>query len=249
MRINKFLAQHTELSRRKADQAISDGIVTINGEVAKVGDTVKPTSTICLNGVEIIHSNPDKKIILLDKPVGYVCSRDGQGSPTVYELLSDNDRQLNLKIAGRLDKDSSGLVIMTNDGDLLNELTHPSNNKEKVYQVILDKELSTKHINILTSTGVDIGDPRPSKMQIRRLELGNPKLEDLEFKQQKKQQIDTTQQGSQLSKLRTKNSEPKTPTYEVILSEGRNRQIRRTFATIGYKVLKLHRTQIADYRL
>jgi len=116
----------------------------------------------------------------------------------------------NLNIAGRLDKDSSGLVVMTNDGSLLNELTHPSNNKEKAYIVSIDKTLWPEDQKKLLS-GADIGDERPSK-----------------FKRLRKQSEKT---------------------YEIILEEGRNRQIRRAFESLGYQVTKLHREQLGRFRL
>ncbi len=209
MRLNKFLAKHTDLSRRKADEAISNGHVTIDGKIAVLGNEVKPTSVICLNGVEIVPKATESRVLLLNKPVGYVCSRDGQGSPTVFDLVGGDTTGLN--VAGRLDKDSSGLVILTNDGELLNELTHPSRNKQKLYEVTLDHEISAKHVNMLTSSGVDIGDERLSKFD-------------------------------KLTRL-------KPYTYEVCLSEGRNRQIRRTFAALDYEVKTLHRTQIGEYSL
>lgn len=209
MRLNKYLSTYTDLSRRKADEVIAQGHVSVDGVVATVGNDVKPTSVVSLNGVEIIPTKEEPYVVLVNKPVGYVCSKDGQGSPSVYELVEQKDRNLN--IAGRLDKDSSGLVILTNDGKLLNKLTHPSFNKEKVYEVELDKELPTKHVIMLTSEGVDIGDKRRSTF--KSLESAGDK------------------------------------TYRVVLTEGRNRQIRRSFDALGYSVRKLHRTAIGEYSL
>jgi pseudouridine synthase len=160
MRLNKFLAENTDLSRRKADSAIENGRVKVNGEVAKLGKTLSELDTVSIDGSKISVSTKKHTTILLNKPVGYVCSKDGQGSKTVYDLLPEEYRSLN--IAGRLDKDSSGLVILTNDGQLLNTLTHPSNNKEKIYEVTVNKELTTEDLELL-KTGVDIGEDRPSK--------------------------------------------------------------------------------------
>lgn len=161
MRLNKYLAENTDLSRRKSDVEISNGHVKVNGTVATLGTTVTPDKdTVELNGITI-EPKSDKNFttIILNKPVGYVCSKNGQGSPTIYELLPSEHRNLN--IAGRLDKDSSGLVVLTNDGNLLNELTHPSNNKEKIYKVNTDRDLTETEMSELT-TGVDIGDSRLS---------------------------------------------------------------------------------------
>lgn len=159
MRLNKYLAQHTSLSRRKADEAIKNGQITIDGKVAELGNEVNSKSVITVNGVKLTSKNTKRKVVLIDKPVGYVCSKDGQGSPSIYELLAPSDQNLN--IAGRLDKDSSGLVLFTNDGEFLNSLTHPSHGKTKKYEIVTKKPLSSEDIKQLVK-GVDIGDSRPS---------------------------------------------------------------------------------------
>lgn len=162
MRLNKFLAENTDLSRRKADSAIESGRVEVNNEQAVLGTMVGPEDSVNLDGKVIVGLDKESLTILINKPVGYVCSKDGQGAKTIYDLLPEKYASLN--IAGRLDKDSSGLVILTNDGKLLNELTHPSNNKEKVYEVKTDKELSESELELLVR-GVDIGDERPSRFK------------------------------------------------------------------------------------
>lgn len=174
MRLNKFLAENTQLSRRSADTAIENGRVKINGAVASLGQTVEPNDTVSLDGLTV-ESEENKKTItvLLNKPVGYVCSKNGQGSKTVYDLLPETYKQLN--IAGRLDKDSSGLVVLTNDGTLLNELTHPSSKKEKVYRITTNHNLSDDELSQLIK-GVNIRDERPSKFKSIH-EIGKNKYE------------------------------------------------------------------------
>jgi pseudouridine synthase len=162
MRINKFLAMHTQLSRRGADTAVQNGRVTINGATAQAGDNVTDKSAVTLDGNLIRMQAPECVVILLNKPIGYVCSRHGQGAPTVYDLLPKE--YSGLQIAGRLDKDSSGLVLLTNDGDLLHSLTHPSNTKQKIYHVTVNGTLGPEELNDLLQ-GVDIGDPRPSRFK------------------------------------------------------------------------------------
>jgi 23S rRNA pseudouridine2605 synthase len=208
MRLNKFIAENTDLSRRKADNAIENGRVKINEKVAKLGDTVTELDKISIDGNQIIIT--DKKVItiLLNKPVGYVCSRDGQGAKTVYDLLPEEYRALN--IAGRLDKDSSGLVILTSDGNLLQELTHPSKNKKKIYIVDTNKSLSKVDIEKLLN-GVDIGDERLSMFK----------------------SITTIGPSS----------------YEIILEEGRNRQIRRTLDNLSIEVINLKRVNLGQFSL
>lgn len=140
MRINKFLALHTSLSRRSADIAIANGRVKINKSLATAGMDVSETDSVMLDGVPVHNQKPRQVILLLHKPAGYVCSRNGQGSKTIYDLLPNDYK--NLKPAGRLDKYSSGLLLMSNDGDLINELTHPKKQKDKIYRVVLDKPLN-----------------------------------------------------------------------------------------------------------
>lgn len=208
MRINRYIAQHTTLSRRKADELIEAGKVQINRETAHVGSIVKESDVVFVNGNRVYPDTHPQIVVLLHKPVGYVCSSSGQGAPTVYELLPKTLH--NLKMAGRLDKDSSGLVVMTNDGHLLQSLTHPSNDKDKVYHVSLHKPLEDGAIARFAH-GVSIGDERVSKMSVLPLAHEN--------------------------------------TYEVTIQEGRNRQIRRSFEALGYKVTTLHRLKLGPYDL
>lgn len=138
MRINQFLALASGISRRAADAAIADKRVKVNDKLAQVGQEVQPTDKVTLDA-RLITPPVNSLTIMLNKPVGYVCSRDGQGSKTIYDLLPT--KLHHLKPVGRLDKDSSGLLLLTDDGQLAHELTHPSFQKEKVYEVELDKPL------------------------------------------------------------------------------------------------------------
>lgn len=208
MRVNQFVAQATGLSRRHSDKAILDGRVKVNGELAKIGQLINPKDQIYLdNG--LIKLPTSRTTILLNKPVGYVCSRDGQGAPTVYDLIPKDYQSL--KHVGRLDKDSSGLVILTSDGNLAHELSHPSFGKIKKYTVELDRPLANMD-KIEIETGRVVLDDRPSIMKIST--HGND--------------------GNEI---------------DIELSEGRNRQIRRTFAAIGYEVIKLRRDSFGPYDL
>jgi 23S rRNA pseudouridine2605 synthase len=147
----------------------------------------------------------------MDKPVGYVCSRRQQGEvPTVYSLLPE--KYQHLKTVGRLDKDSSGLILLTNDGDLAHSLTHPSFKKVKKYDVVLNRPLEPLHKQMIDDFGVDLPDGK-SKLQLARITDGD----------------DTT--------------------WEVVMHEGRNRQIRRTFAALGYQVAALRRKSFGNYSL
>ena len=162
VRLNALLARRVGISRREADRQIEAGAVTVNGHVARLGEQVKPGDGIFFNH-QPVPDSPKTTTILFHKPVGYVSSRKQQGDdPTIFKLLPA--KYHDLKPAGRLDKDSSGLMILSNDGQLIYRLTHPSFEKEKVYQISLIKELSP-HNKALIETGVQLDDG-PSKLQL-----------------------------------------------------------------------------------
>jgi 23S rRNA pseudouridine2605 synthase len=155
-RLNKFLAENTGISRRQADEAIASGRVTVNGQTAVLGQQIGAESTVCLDD-RPVKSRAETVTILLNKPVGYLSSRRSQGGdPTVYDLLPAKYRQL--KTAGRLDKDSSGLIILSSSGDLIQKLTHPRHQKTKIYEIELDKPLSPEHQKLITEFGVSLSD-------------------------------------------------------------------------------------------
>ena len=206
VRLNKFLAERLGVSRREADDLISTGQITVNDKTAVLGTKIDDKSKIFYNN-KIIPHQAEYIYLAFNKPVGYVCSRRAQGkTPTLYDLLPAKYRKL--KTVGRLDKDSSGLIILTNDGDFAFQMTHPKFRKNKVYEVELNKPLEPLHQQMISDFGVLLDDG-PSKFTVVR--DGNK--------------------------------------YIATLTEGRNRQIRRTFAALGYKVVKLHRTQFGKYKL
>lgn len=208
MRINKFLALSSGLSRRSVDKLIESKKIFVNGKIAYLGQQVEATDEVKLSGeVQIL---PEIfTTILFNKPRGYVVTRKSQDdSPTIYDLI--DSKYHNLKPVGRLDKDSSGLLLLTNDGDLANNLTHPSKQKIKIYHVILDKNLEPLHQQMISDYGIKLEDGI-SKLQIT-------KMEDSKH-------------------------------LEVKMSEGRNRQIRRTFKALGYEVMELKRIVFGDYSI
>src|SRR6266568_2845895 len=140
MHANKFIAQGTGLSRRAADKAIQDGRVIINGQTAGLGAAILEKDIVTLDGRQIT-ANIKPVTIMFNKPPGYVVSRDGQGHETIYDILPPEYHQL--KPVGRLDKYSSGLLLLTNNGQLAFDLTHPSKHKNKVYEVTLNNSLSS----------------------------------------------------------------------------------------------------------
>ncbi len=218
MRINKFIASATGLSRRVADKAVEQGNVLVNGIPAHPGQEVTENDDVLLNNKKIAIVGRSLTI-MLNKPIGYVVSRNGQGSRTIYDLLPPELHHL--KPVGRLDKDSSGLLLLTNDGQLAQRLTHPKYQKIKIYEVELNRPL-TQEDKLKIEQGVMLEDG-PSSLQLT---------------------VDSTQ-----PKAKTTNRILSAVNYRVAMVEGRNRQIRRTFAALGYTVTKLHRTQFGNYGL
>jgi 23S rRNA pseudouridine2605 synthase len=156
VRLNKYLATNTGISRRKADELISAGNIKVNGSVVPLGAQIKPEKDrVTVNGVSV-NTLEKFTTIMLNKPEGYVSSRRGQGRPTIYDLLPPEYR--NLKTVGRLDHNSSGLLLLTNDGNLAHSLTHPQFAKVKVYEIKLDKPLESLHQQMIADIGVDLAD-------------------------------------------------------------------------------------------
>lgn len=208
-RLNKYVALALGVSRRTADELIENGQISINQKVASIGQRVKTGDIVTHKGQQI--SPKTHQLILLNKPVNYLCSRASQGGvPTIYQLLPSSLHHL--KPVGRLDKDSSGLILLTNDGELAHQMTHPSFYKSKRYLVTLDAPLQPLHRQMIDDYGVTLPDGN-SKLSLERQHEGD------DFK------------------------------WIIRMSEGRNRQIRRTFLALGYTVTKLHRTDFGEYSL
>ena len=233
IRLNKFLAERLGVSRREADDMILAGSIFVDNKPAKLGDKIDINNKVCHNE-KIVPFETDFLYIAFNKPIGYVCSRRAQGKAhTLYELLPKEYRKL--KTVGRLDKDSSGLILLTNDGDFAFQMTHPKFHKEKVYEVELDHPLEPFHQQMISDYGVMLDDG-PSKFLIIKDELVAPSTEDRKLGR-------TALSVSEVDGARARAS------YVVKISEGRNRQIRRTFAALGYKVTRLHRTKFGKYQL
>ncbi len=197
-------------SRREADEYIERGYVKVNDIVVNLGARIAETDTVVVRG-ETLVAKTEFQYLALNKPAGYVCSRRSQGDlPTIYELLPPEYHHL--KTVGRLDFNSSGLIILTNNGDFTYQSTHPKFAKTKVYNVRLDHDLEPLHQQMISDYGVELEDG-PSKIMLERL------------------------------------SEDDRLDWKVIMSEGRNRQIRRTFNSLGYEVKKLHRTNFGNYSI
>ncbi len=189
-RLNKFLALQLGISRRQADELIEKGRISINGKTAQLGERFKAGDEIKLGEKIISKTREEKKYVIFNKPRGYVCSRKKQGeNETIYAILPKEFSVL--KPVGRLDKDSSGILLLTNDGDFAFQMTHPKFRKVKEYLVSLDTPLQPIHQQMIADFGINLPDGKS--------QLGLERLDDSR-----------------------KN-------WKVIMSEGRNRQIRRTF--------------------
>ena len=210
IRLNKHLATVLGVSRRQADELIEQGRVKINHQPAIIGQKITPNDQITVNNQPLqVQNRP--QLIAINKPTGVTCSRRRQkGDHTIYDLLPSHLHHL--KTVGRLDKNSSGLILMASDGDFIHRMTHPSFQKTKVYKVRLDLDLAPLHQQMINDFGVVLADGR-SQFQLSRL------------------------------------SDEHRRDWQVTMSEGRNRQIRRTFSALGYEVIKLHRIQFGPYRL
>lgn len=216
-RLQKVLSQWGIASRREAEEMIRRSRVHINGKLAQLGQKVDPEhDTITVDGKLVsAQAHPYLTYLLLNKPTGVVSTcYDPHGRKTVLDLLPEELRKgWGLHPVGRLDADSTGALILTNDGDLTYKLTHPSHNIPKTYRVLV-KGHPPEAVLEMWRRGVllDGRKTRPAKVSL---------LESLVDK----------------SRL------------EIVLQEGRNRQIRRVAEQLGYPVVKLHRSAIGSIQL
>lgn len=148
IRLNKYIANSGVCSRREADTYIEHGSVTINGKlVTQMGYKVQPTDVVRFDGSSI---NPEqKRYVLLNKPKNYITTmEDDRGRKTVMDLVSNATKE-RIYPVGRLDRNTTGLLLFTNDGDLAKKLTHPKHDVKKLYHASLDKKLSLKDLEKL----------------------------------------------------------------------------------------------------
>jgi 23S rRNA pseudouridine2605 synthase len=207
MRLNRYLALCGLGSRRACEEIILGGGVRVNGRaVRELATMVQPGDTVVARGRVVRPA--ESRFLLMHKPSGVLSSRASQGGkPTIYDLLPRDAG--NLPHVGRLDADSEGLLLLTNDGALAQALTHPSRHVEKEYDVVLDRTFDAKFV--------------PKLLKGIYLEEGRAKAAHVHI------------EGA--NKLR------------LVLTQGINRQIRRMFAALGYKVKRLTRTRLGPLRL
>ena len=207
MRINKYLSEAGVCSRREADRLIEEGRVTINGILALLGSTVSEGDEVRLDD-KLITGSAKKVLIAFNKPRGIVCTTADPKSKDVniVEYINYPER---IFPVGRLDKDSEGLILLSNDGDLSNKIMKARNYHEKEYEVEVDKPFDDEFLKKM-SEGVPILDTVTRKCKLRR-----------------------TGKTS----------------FNIILTQGLNRQIRRMCEYFGYRVVKLKRIRIMNIKL
>ena len=151
LRIHKFIARAGLCSRRAAEELVKQGLVSINGRVAEVGATVDPHSDKVLVEGRLVKAPREETVtLIMNKPKGFLCTnRDPHGGDTVFDLVPPPFQQLRLFCAGRLDKYSEGMVVLTNDGDLAHTILHPSSRIIKKYQVTLTKPFPASKRSLL----------------------------------------------------------------------------------------------------
>lgn len=205
MRINKFLSSAGITSRRGADKWIEDGRITINGELAELGSRVSEGDDVRADGKKVSRET-ELVYIALNKPVGITSTTERHIKGNVVDFVNHPLRIFHI---GRLDKDSNGLLLLTNDGDIVNEILREEHGHEKEYIVTVDKPITKEFIHKMES-GVDILDTTTKPCKVRQL---GPRK------------------------------------FNITLTQGLNRQIRRMCSALGFHVRTLQRTRILNIYL
>lgn len=229
MRINQFLAFNLNISRRKADEYIEKGLVEINGGLASLGEQIKPEDKLKVfinNQWKVLDGIVDQdkiQTMLFYKPIFCITSKfDPQKRKTIYHFLPK--KYHHLKPAGRLDYMSEGLIVLSNDGALIDSLTHPKNDHTKQYLISTRFEIKEKSLNIYKK-GMNIDDYDLNPVDVEKLD----------------------EKGLQYYEFLSPN--PNLHWYIFTLSEGRNNQIRKMVEFDGQKVLRLIRISQGKYKL
>lgn len=208
MRLNKFISESGKASRRGADKLIEAGRVRINGRKAKIGDQVEPGDEVMVDGamIENLASAESNVYIALNKPVGITSTTEKSDKDNIVDFMNYPSRIFHV---GRLDKDSEGLILMTDDGDIVNEILRSENRHEKEYVVSVDRPITEEFVEKMMA-GVNI--------------------------------LGTTTLPCKVKQLGTHE-------FNIILTQGLNRQIRRMSEALGYTVVSLKRLRIMNIEL
>lgn len=204
-RLNKFLSDSGICSRREADRLISEGRVMVNGQIAQMGMRVSTSDVVVCNDRKVSYDE-ELVMLLFNKPEGIECTADRTNKDNVIDYIRYHKKVF---YVGRLDKNSCGLLLLTNDGDLANKIAKSVNNHEKEYVVRVNKKITEQFIYRMRN-GVPILDTVTKKCKV-------VKTDDY--------------------------------TFNIILTQGLNRQIRRMCETLGYRVVHLERIRIMNLKL
>ena len=205
IRLNKFLSDADFCSRRQADRLIEEGHVKVNNETALMGQKVTLLDKVTVDGKEVSREE-EQIVIAFNKPVGVECTTDKNNPDNIVDYINYKKR---IYPIGRLDKNSQGLILLTNDGALVNNILKASNYHEKEYVVTVDKPITEEFIKQM-SKGVKILDQVTRPCVVKKVNKH---------------------------------------TFNIILTQGLNRQIRRMCETLGFKVQKLKRVRIMGVHL
>ena len=213
-RLQKLIASAGYGSRRWAERLIEQGRIEVNNKVAQIGDQCEITDKVKIDGrsvdLERYHEE-ETKVLILNKQAGVICSNnDDQGRKSVYSLLPKESRWV---MVGRLDLNTSGLLLFTNNGDLANKLMHPSSQIDREYAVRVLGQVESEDIKQLT-TGIELED---GFAKFDRVTIGG--------------------------------GEGANRWYKVVLKEGRKREVRRLWESLGFKVSRLIRIRFGEIRL
>lgn len=203
--LNKYISSTGICSRREAEKVITAGRVTINNQIARLGNRVFEKDTVQIDGNPLQHK-PKALYIAFNKPVGIVCTTDSKESKNIIKFINHPERLFPI---GRLDKLSQGLIFLTNDGDIVNKILRAGNNHEKEYIVTVKQIITPKFIKKMEQE-IPILDTKTKKCKVKQLN---------DF------------------------------TFNIVLTQGLNRQIRRMCEYLGYKVTKLNRCRIMNVKL
>ena len=208
VRINKFLSEKGPYSRRGVDKLIEEKRITVNDKVVKLGTKVSLNDKIKIDGELVFKPKKKRKNIylLFNKPIGIECTTNQDVNNNIIDFIGYPSR---LFPVGRLDKDSEGLIFLTNDGDIVNKVLRSERNNEKEYIVKVNKKITKEFVNKM-SKGVKIKNIQTKPCTIKKIN---------------------------------------NYTFQIILTQGLNRQIRKMCALFEYKVKSLVRTRIMDIKL
>lgn len=212
IRLQKFLAQCGVASRRKAEELIVQGKVKINGKTAVLGDKVNASDKVYVSGKRVILPKTKFRYIMLNKPRGFITTmHDERGRRCVAELVQNVGERV--YPIGRLDKDSEGMLVFTNDGAFANKVMHPRNSIYKFYRVTVRPDITEEQL-VKLETGVELDGVKtaPAIVHVLHKEQGRVVM-------------------------------------EMILHEGKNREIRRMCEALGLEVARLRRTQIGGVKM